>query len=158
GYGWTDVMAAAEAIARGIAAFDLPPLGVQAVHGFLALRESLESPALQALSDACVAGADHLRAPPDAAELRRRGAGSLAPAQEEMLRRWGYPYVFSTGFFHMTLTRRLDSGEDAIYRPAATAFFADCLDLPRRVRDICVFSESAPGAPFRLAARVPLRG
>ena len=35
------------------------------LHGFLALRETAPSPALQALADAAVAGADHLRAPPD---------------------------------------------------------------------------------------------
>ena len=62
------------------------------------------APALQALADACVEGVDRHRAPPDEAELaRRRGAG-LSPEREANLRRWGYPDVFETWRFHMTLT------------------------------------------------------
>jgi hypothetical protein len=75
-----------------------------------------------------------------------------------MLVRWGYPYVFDTWFFHMTLTRRLSDTEKAVIQPAAEAWFAPALTQPRRVQDICLFTQSAPDAAFTLAERVNLRG
>jgi hypothetical protein len=82
----------------------------------------------------------------------------LSPAQASMLARWGYPFVFGHWFFHMTLTHRLDAAGQARVRPAAEAHFAAALALPRRVDAIALFTEAAPGAPFSLAARLPLRG
>lgn len=75
-----------------------------------------------------------------------------------MLRQWGYPYVFSSWFFHMTLTRRLNPEQKAVYLPAAEAHFATALQIPRRVTDICLFSQPAPQHPFTIAARIPLLG
>ncbi len=155
---WDDVLAAARDIAASVPAFDLPRLAVADLHGFLALRETAPSPELQALADACVAMADHLRAPPGEAELARRRRNGLPAAQEANLVRWGYPYVFATWFFHMTLTRRLDAAERAICLPAAEAHFAAALAQPRRVEDLCLFTQPADGSPFNLAARLPLRG
>jgi hypothetical protein len=159
GIGWNDVLETASDIAAGIPPFEMPPLHVADLHGFLALRESVPSPELQALADACVAGADHLRAPATDAELaKRRRNGPLPPAQEANLTRWGYPYVFATFFFHMTLTRRLSADEKAIYLPAATAHFAEAIAAPRRVTALTLFTQAAQGADFVLAERIPLRG
>ena len=143
-------------VAAGVPRFDLPPLRVTNLHGFLALREAEPSPALQALADACVAGVDEYRAPPGEAELARRRRNGLPTAQEAMLTRWGYPYVFATWFFHMTLTRRLRADEHDRVRPVAEEFLAAALRTPRRVTDICVFSQPEPGAPFVLTERIPL--
>ena len=75
-----------------------------------------------------------------------------------MLVRWGYPYVFGTWFFHMTLTRRLSPEEKTLYRPKAEAHFAQAIATPRRVIGICLFVQPNPGAPFTIAQRLPLRG
>lgn len=155
---WDDVAAAADALAGRIAPFALPALAIADVHGFLALRETAACPELQALADCCVAELDAFRAPPDAAELDRRRRAGLDGAQEAMLRRWGYPYVFGTWFFHMTVTKRLDQPARAIWAEAAAANFAPALALPRRVGTIALFTEAGPGAPFRLALRLKLRG
>ncbi len=157
GVNWSALLETAAAIAASIPAFDLPPLAVADLHGFLALRETTPSPELQALADACVAGADHLRAPPSDAELAKRRRNGLPPAQDANLVRWGYPYVFATWFFHMTLTRRLTTEERAIYQPAAASHFAAALAQPRRVVDLCLFTQ-AEGADFQLAERIPLTG
>ena len=45
--------------------------------------------------------------------LRAAGARISPPRQDAMLVRWGYPYVFDTWFFHLTLTRRLSAGGEA---------------------------------------------
>lgn len=143
-------------LAAGIPPFALPPLVVADLFGFLALTEAEPSTALQACADAAVAGVEHLRAPPDDAELARRRRAGLAAAEEANLRRWGYPYVFATWFFHMTLTRKLSEAEHAEFRPEAEAWFEDVLEGPRRVTDISVFVQRAPGEAFVLAERISL--
>jgi putative phosphonate metabolism protein len=153
-----DVVAAATALADRIAPFDLPALSVQDVFGFLALRETAPSPPLQALADACVEHLDAFRAPASEAELARRRRGNLTARHDAKLVRWGYPYVFDTWFFHMTLTRRLTAGEKRIFMSAAEAWFARATAMKRRVGDICLFVQPSPGAPFVIRERLPLRG
>ncbi len=156
--GWNDFAAAGADLAAGIAPFELPPLTVAELQGFLALRETEPSLPLQALADLAVAGLDQFRPALDEAETSRRRRAGLSIAQDAMLRRWGYPYVFGTWFFHMTLTRRVSAEERALFQPAAEHHFARALLEPRRVADICLFTQIAPGQPFLLAERLPLRG
>jgi hypothetical protein len=145
-------------MANRIAPFELPPLAVMDLHGFLALRETMPCPPLQALADACVERLDPLRAPPSDDELARRRRGRLAPEEDAMLVRFGYPYVLATWFFHMTLSRRLTAAEKATWMPAAHKHFARAIAVPRRVTGICLFTQETPGAPFVIAERVPLLG
>jgi len=155
---WFDVLEAASKLADRTAPFALPAFAVFDVFGFLALREVVHCPPLQALADACVAHLDPLRAPASDADLARRRRARLTPQQDAMLVRWGYPYVFETWFFHMTLTRRLNAEEKALYQPAAERLFAAAVASPRRVSDICLFVQPAAGAPFVIAERLTLRG
>lgn len=155
---WFDVLTAARELADRTAAFDLPRLSVQDLHGFLALRETTPCAPLQALADACVEHFDPFRAPPGEAGLVRRRRARLSAGQEAMLARWGYPYVFAAWFFHMTLTRRLTAAEKARLQPQAEAHFARALSVPRRVGDICLFTQAAPDAGFVIAERLKLRG
>jgi putative phosphonate metabolism protein len=151
-------MAAVREMAAHLAAFELPPLAVADLRGFLALRETTFCAPLQSLADTCVERVDSFRAPPSDNELARRRRAKLSDEQDAMLVRWGYPYVFRTWFFHMTLTRRLSEAEKAIVLRAAEAWFAPALSASRRVEDICVFTQAAPGAAFTLAERIPLLG
>ena len=153
---WDVFHDAARDLAGSLKPFDLPPLAVMDLHGFLALRETRPSPELQDLADACVERLDVFRESPSDAELARRRLSPLTPEQDAMLVRWGYPYVFGTWFFHMTLTRRLNAAEKALYLPRAEAHFAEAIAKPRRVTDICLSIQAGPGAPFTIAARLPL--
>jgi hypothetical protein len=155
---WDHLVDAADALAARIAPFDLPPLAVANLSGFLALRETQPCPPLHALADACVEAADAFRIPPDEAELARRRGQGLPPLQEAMLLRWGYPHVLAAWRFHMTLTRRLSDAERPGWQAAAEAHFAAALAMPRRAADICVFAQPGPGQPFTLAERLTLRG
>ena len=155
---WDDILAAAAALADHIPPFDLPPLAVQDLFGFIALRETEASISLQALADACVEQFDRFRAPPSDAELARRRRAGLTPRQDAMLVRWGYPYVFDTWFFHMTLTRRLSVAEKKVFIPATEAHFAQAIAVSRRVSDICLFVQASPGSPFIIRERLTLRG
>jgi len=96
---WFGLLTAVNAMAERIAPFELPPLAVNDLHGFLALRETEPSPPLQGLADACVVALDGYRASPSEAELARRRRAGLTGAQEAMLVQYGYPYVLQTWFF-----------------------------------------------------------
>lgn len=144
------------ALARSLRPFALPPLAVADLSGFLALRETEPSPALQALADACVAWPDRHRQPPDAAELQRRRGRGLPPDAEALLLRWGYPGVFGRWQFHMTLTRRLLAEERSGWLEATERHFAGALAASRQVLSLCLFSQTVPDAPFILSERIPL--
>ncbi len=63
-------------------------------------------PALNRFADDVVLGFDRFRAPLTEAEIERRSPDSLKPAEFRNLCQWGYPYVFETFRFHMTLSGR----------------------------------------------------
>jgi len=155
---YSAVCADATALAARTSPFALPSLSVQDLHGFLALRETTPCPALHAFADACVAALDAHRAPPTEVEIARRRPDRLTPTQRDMLARWGYQYVFAEWQFHVTLTRRLSAEERAVVQPAVTAFLGEAAGRPRRVTELCLFIQPAPGAPFKIAERLPLRG
>ncbi|MCS6892587.1 MAG: DUF1045 domain-containing protein [Rhodovarius sp.] len=155
---YAEFRAAAAALARRTRPFLLPPLRVDELDGFLALRESAPCPPLQALADACVIELDPFRAPLSEEELARRRRSPLSPRQEAYLERWGYPYVLDQWRFHVTLSRRLGAAERALLRPAAEALLGEAAARPRLVCELCLFSEAAPGAPFLIAERLPLGG
>jgi len=148
----------AREFAARTAPFALPPLQITDLDGFLALRETVPCPALQALADGAVAALDAHRAPSTEAEIARRKPEKLSPRQREYLQDWGYPYVFAEWRFHMTLTRRLTPAEKAIILPAVTEALGDAPAFSRTVSDICVFVQAAPGAPFTILERLTLRG
>ncbi len=149
---WSDFAAAAQRLAAATKPFDLPPLRVACLDGFLALLLTAPCPEIRALADDCVRATEPLRAPSLPEELARRRAAGLTPYQEEMLQLWGYPYVMESWQFHMTLTRRLTEPERARIQPLAESHFAPAGATPRRVESLCLFTER-PGAPFLIAAR-----
>lgn len=146
------------ALAARTKPFALPPLRLADHHGFLALLESEKSDALQALCDACVRDLDAHRLPPTEDEFARRNPARMTPRQRDHLHRWGYHYVFDEWWFHVTLSRRLTPEERAVVWPALTHLLGEVPALPRRVTEICLFTQAAPGAPFLIAERLPLIG
>ena len=89
---------------------------------------------------------------------RFRAAG-LSPRQDELLLRWGYPYVLEEWRFHLTLTGRLrDDGERPAIGDLLRRRFSDFIDRPLAVRDLCVFRQPAAGRPFTVLARFSLGG
>lgn len=156
GCGRAGLEAAVAALAGGVAAFPLA-LRLDALGPFLALAPGADSPPLAALADACVTRLDGFRAPPSEAELARRRAPGLAPAEEAHLVRWGYPYVLGTFRFHMTLTGRLPPDDRRATRAALETVTAPLIALPAPVTEICVCGEAADGF-FHVLRRFALLG
>ena len=155
---YAEVRAAAMALAARTRPFALPPLAPSNLGGFIALRETAPSAALNAFADACVEALDRFRLPMTAEEYARRRPERLTPRQREMLDAWGYHYVFAEWMFHVTLSRRVTEAERALLLPAIEAHFGVALARPRFVRALCLFTQAAPGAPFLIAERLPLLG
>lgn len=133
-------------------------LKVDVLDGFLALRPAEPSDHLQTLADACVEAFDTFRAPAAPEELARRRKSGLTPQQDKHLVRWGYPYVFETYRFHMTLTGRLDEPRQAVSQKGLADLFAPVLADPIVVDSVCLFAQSLRQQPFRLIRRQSFGG
>jgi putative phosphonate metabolism protein len=152
-----DVLQMALEWAHSQAAFTLP-VEAATLGDFVALRPADQAGEtnIRAVAASALQSFDALRARPSAADLERRLAAPLTERQRALLVEWGYPYVFDEFRFHMTLSNSL---ADADERATLVAWWrAQTPRLgPLIVDHAALFVEPAPGAPFVLWQRVPLR-
>jgi len=156
-------VAAVEALASRVGRFEMPPLRVGWLRGFLALTPAVQIDAdhpLRQLADACTRELDGWRMPCGPDDLERRLANaSLDAEQHALVARWGYAHVFAHWRFHMTLSDTIserDGPRRSRLEHEANAHFAAALAQPLHARSLSVFVEPRAGAPFRLACRLPL--
>lgn len=147
--------AAAKAFCATRAPVVIPSLEVRRLGGFVAIIPSEPSTALADLAGASVAALDSFRAPPSEAELARRRKAGLSATQEDLLQRWGYPYVMDEFRFHLTLTGRTPK-VDAVCE-ALKSHFAPVLPSPFTIESLALMGEDAEGV-FHLIHRYELSG
>lgn len=150
----------AEAVARFAEGRAPPPptaLRLASLGRFLALVPEGEAAPICRLADECVENFDRFRAPPSADELARRRQAPLSPREEANLARWGYPYVFDTFRFHVTLSGALPEAERRRLAEALAPLLAPVIAEPFEIRDLALFVAGEDGL-FRLARRFPLAG
>ncbi|PBB90955.1 hypothetical protein CK215_19815 [Mesorhizobium sp. WSM3864] len=126
----------------------IPRLVVGQIDGFFALVPESPFEPLNSFAGAVVRAFDRFRAPLTEAEIERRSPDSLKPDEFRNLCQWGYPYVFETFRFHMTLSGRVGPQESPRLRAAIDSLFADVLQRPVPVDALTLFVETEPGAPF----------
>lgn len=131
-------------------------LGLENLHGFLALTPLGCEAAMLEFGAMVVEGTDTLRAPLTEAEVARRRPESLTTRQRALLAVWGYPHVMEEFRFHLTLTDRLPGTEVAPVAAALQAHFAGVLPSPFVIEDLCLFGEDEAG--FHLLHRYALTG
>jgi hypothetical protein len=149
-----DVLDAARAWARSIARFEMPVCAAQ-LGRFTALRPAHESDDVRVreMAASALRSLAHVRAAASPESIERRITPDMSQRQIELLREWGYPYVFDEYRFHMTLSDSLDD-------VAARASIAD--EWNRRIGTLgplpmhgaALFIEPAAGAPFTLWQRL----
>jgi len=149
----TELLAACAAFAEKPRTIPVIAPVVGAISGFIAVIPSVRSGELEQLATDCVRDFDCFRAPLTPEERARRNPSALTPRQDELLDRWGYPYVMEEFRFHMTLTGRLD----AVRRPPMLAIlqqrFSD-IDIARLVIDrIALFRQDNADARFRIISQ-----
>lgn len=143
--------------------FDMPPLRIDRLGQFVALRPTVDllpSHPLRQLADDCVASLDAWRAPASDSEISRHLLqGTSDPQLEARVRRWGYPHVFAHWRFHLTLSDSLASESDiATLTCQAHRHFGAALRESLTCGGLCVFIETQAGGDFRLLRRLPLAG
>lgn len=148
---------AVSALATSTTSFAIDGFVLKSIGSFIALVPRSEPDELSILASRCVTELDTFRAPPDSDELTRRRRANLSPAQDQLLVRWGYPYVLDEFRFHLTLTEKMNRPERDHLIQKLSDQTDDALG-PYQFDDICVFTESEPGADFELLHRHPLRG
>lgn len=128
-------------------------LQVKVLGDFVALVPVRATDELMALAAACVKGLDDLRAPLTEVSLERRRIATLNAREQELLQRYGYPYVLERFKFHFTLSGAVEPSvaqrvQQAVVEPVAQLNGTATLVLDR----LCLFVESAPGQPFQRIA------
>jgi len=134
----------------------MPRLILRRLGKFLALRPEHPSPELNELAAACVTELDRFRRRSPHWEMTQRVAKGLSAHQEDMLARWGYPYVLDEFHFHLTLTDSLDQELFAIVQEELEK---DVAPLPLddiHVDSICLCWQEDRKSPFVLLERYPL--
>ena len=152
-----DLDAIAAGLAGELARFEAPPLELARIGRFVALVPSGPCEALQALADRCVEDFHDCAAEPDDAELARRRMAGLTARQDQLLYRWGYPYVFDQFRFHITLTGPLPDEHAGPVLEALDGLTAPFRAAPLPVVEFCLFGEDA-ASRFHLVNRYPLVG
>jgi len=145
-------------LSQSVTPFEAPALRLKDLDGFLALVLDVPCDAMVALAERCVAELDGFRAPAPKEELERRRASGLTDRQDELLERWGYPYVMEEFRFHITLTQRL---EPDARRPVMAALEPHVLPIcgsPWPVRDISLLVQPSPERGFVEVRRFRLEG
>ena len=139
------------------APFEAPKLDLTRLGRFLAFTLAEPDPRMAALADACVRDFDRFRAPPPPEETEKRRAAGLSARQEELLARWGYPYVMEEFRFHMSLTGSLPAGDldriETALRPVAAPFCA----APLSIGSVCLYWQKTRATPFTLIRRFAFR-
>jgi len=146
---------ACAALAAHTSAVALGTLEIARLGRFLALRPQGPVTALNALAAACVKDLDSFRAHAGQAELARRRAAGLTPAQEANLQRWGYPYVLDGFRFHITLSGRLKDDVLENVQKALKTQLGPLLPRPFILQDLALMGEAQDGR-FHLIQRYPL--
>ncbi|MDG4885484.1 DUF1045 domain-containing protein [Mesorhizobium sp. WSM4884] len=144
----TSLRAALDDFAEATPPVVIPRLVVGQIDGFFALVPEAPFDPLNSFAGEVVRAFDRFRAPLTEAEIERRSPDSLKPDEFRNLCQWGYPYVFETFRFHMTLSGRVGSQESPRLRAAIDSLFADVLQHSVPVDGLALFVETEPGAPF----------
>ncbi|MCA0026141.1 MULTISPECIES: DUF1045 domain-containing protein [unclassified Mesorhizobium] len=144
---------ALDAFAEATPVVMIPRLVVSQIDGFFALVPEAALPPLNRFADDVVRDFDRFRAPLTEAEIERRSPDSLKPGEFRNLCQWGYPYVFESFRFHMTLSGRAGPQESPRLRLAIEGLFAEVLRQPVPVDALTLFIEPEPGAPFMVLSQ-----
>ncbi|WP_427184738.1 DUF1045 domain-containing protein [Bordetella bronchialis] len=141
------------ALARMQAPFSIG-LELRALRGFLAwcLPDDAGTHArVRALADRMVRDVDAYREPPSPAEIARRRPDQLSLPQQRMLAEWGYPYVFDTYTFHITLTGQLGGTELDHAQDLVRARAGRALDGAMPVEAVSIYVQPRQDDPFIVA-------
>ena len=123
---------------------------------FLAMTQDVQSNEVTELAASTVSHFDKFRAPLSDKDIEKRRQRRLTPQQDELLLRWGYPYVMQEFKFHMTLTGPLAANEiDAIEQRAHTRF-QEFIGQSSNISSLALLGEDNDSGRFHVIERLSL--
>lgn len=138
--------------------FEIPEIVIGRLGSFFALVPAEECAPLQAFAGEVVRRFEGFRAPLSSADIARRRPDELSSEERQNLVQWGYPYVFDSFRFHMTLTGRVSADDAPAVEAALLRHFADFHRRPLAVSSIALFREPSRGADFTVHSLFPMAG
>jgi hypothetical protein len=124
---------------------------------YLVLQPCRTAPEIDALAANVVRAFEPYRAPLSGREVERRRADGLTPRQEEHLHRWGYPYVFDTYRFHVTLAGPCDGQTRTLLARALQPQLAPLLAMDWTLDALSLVTQPDRASAFDLVERFPLK-
>jgi hypothetical protein len=152
-----DLQVALHDFAKSHSSFYAPPLAVGLLGRFLALTLSEPSEEFSNLAADSVRHFDPFRAPATDQETTQRLRSLLSQSERAHVVQWGYPYVFDTWKFHMSLTSSMHPKSLARFESYLRSRFESVSEHPLLVDSVCIFHEPHPGGPFHLLDRASMR-
>ncbi|MEZ5890495.1 MAG: DUF1045 domain-containing protein [Xanthobacteraceae bacterium] len=132
---------------------------VRTLGPFIALMSRRPCAALDDLAARCVEEFDCFRAPLTRADRERRLAAQLSAPEIANLERWGYPFVFESFRFHMTLAGPVaPHRRDVVLALMQTMFARRCGDADVIVDRVALVQQYNAQARFRVVAQAQLNG
>jgi hypothetical protein len=145
-----------ESLATKIHPIICGPLSIRSIGRFLALVPDDPESQIPNLAEQCVRTFDNFRLAPGKEEIDRRRQAGLTTIQEQLLLRWGYPFVMEEFRFHLTLSDKLE-GMDLIKYQAILEEHCEGLCKERFVIDeIALFGDPGQGGKFEEISRYKL--
>ncbi len=143
-----DLIDAIRSFCRGVDPVDVRPTEIARLGGFFALVPARENGRLNDLANRIVTTFDKFRAPLSDTEMERRQPERLSRVELRNLYNWGYPYVFETFRFHMTLTGHVEEHERDRVEAALHRHFGNLPEAGISMDRLTLFVEREAGAPF----------
>jgi hypothetical protein len=97
------------------------------------------------------------RAPLTDEDIAKRRKAKLTPRQDELMLKWGYPFIFDQFKFHLTLTGKLSEQNAKSVCDRLTDHLKPILDTPVEAVDLCLYGEREDGR-FEIIERFPFLG
>ena len=123
---------------------------------FLAMTQDVQSNEVTELAASTVSYFDKFRAPLSDKDIEKRRQRRLTPQQDELLLRWGYPYVMQEFKFHMTLTGPLQNDEIVSIEQLANTRFQEFIGQSLNIALLALLGEDRDSGRFHVIEKLSL--
>lgn len=137
--------------------FVIGQMKVATLGRFVAIIQENASDNFAEFASEIVRSFEDYRAPLTDADIAKRRKAKLTPRQDELMLKWGYPYIFDQFKFHLTLTGKLSEQNAQIVCDRLTDHLKPILDTPVEAVDLCLYGEREDGR-FEIIERFPFLG
>lgn len=137
--------------------FVIGKMKVATLGSFVAIIQENASDNFAEFASEIVRNFEDYRAPLRDEDIAKRRKAGLTPRQDELMLKWGYPYIFDQFKFHLTLTGKLSEQNAQIVCDRLTDHLKPILDTPVEAVDLCLYGEREDGR-FEIIERFPFLG